>query len=121
MAVSSISRPGKTEDISNLYTITKSSGAATVTDYSVYRSGNVIFGSITCTTSAQTAAGIVIFSGTLAGGPCPVTSAIVGFGRYGSAIASVRIDADGTIGIVAHAVAFPAQSGILFSFMFVTG
>ena len=85
------------QDISNQYTVTKSSGAWTFKELQAVRSGNTVMLAITFTSNNTTInAGSTPFSGTISGGPLPVISAKT-VSYYSDCLAASAFQPNGTI------------------------
>lgn len=97
MATSSISRPGAVENISSLYTLTKSSGNLSVNSLTAYRSGKMVFISLSGTLSAGVSAGSNMFVGTFSGGPLPTIDTCPLAGYAGGLGLAAYVQTDGTL------------------------
>ena len=86
-------------NISSRYSFTKSSGNFSISDYTVYKCGNVIyFELVLAGNGSAVSAGSNGFAGTVSGGPLPVSNArLIGYTAGTIQIASIGSDGSMTI------------------------
>lgn len=109
-------------DISNRYTITKTSGNWSVHDIQAYRCGNIVFANfILKGNGSAVSAGSNGFVGTITYGPLPILEAKL-WTFSSSTIQSMNIAADGAITArnLIGSITFSSSTRAIFSGMFIT-
>lgn len=93
-------------DVTNQFSINKTSGNLTINSFKVYKSGAIIFFALQTSTSAATAAGSNVFQGTISGPYLPNINQTGFAGLWGGGILSYIAQSDGTLLFRAHISSF---------------
>lgn len=93
-------------DVTNMFTISKTSGDLTINSFKVYKSGAIIFFALQTSTSRATAAGSNVFQGTISGPYLPNINQTGFAGLWGGGILSYIAQSDGTLIFRAHISSF---------------